>query len=240
MLHELHCDPDRVRLPAVAARPPGLIWPPFPKNSWGDDREHWLKEVASDLQNNSVAGNLSIGEYRRWVGKESRNILHSEQWFGDRIKLNETSSLERSLYQLGRVIRIGEIIPLDAETPEGSWPVSRFLPHRLDMEPLGLLVLSPLLARQMSWVCSEEDPTIYYDSNGDWVARTVLWQEGFACPADQEGKYAEGQRVVLSDIGATAYQQRFGQIETHANAWRRVEVPQDSDKSASNYATKPG
>jgi hypothetical protein len=72
------------------------------------------------------------------------------------------------------------------------------------------------------------------------MARTVLWREGFACPVDKDGKYAEGQRVVLSDIGATTYQQRFGQIETYANAWRRVEVPQDSDKSASNYAAKPG
>ena len=90
----------------------------------------------------------------------------------------------------------------------------------------------------MSWVCREEYPTIYYDSKGDWMARTVLWREGFASPVDQDGKYAEGQRVVLSDIGATAYQQKFGQIETHASAWRRVEAPQDRSKSESSYAVK--
>jgi hypothetical protein len=238
VLHELHCDPDHIQLPAVAARKTGLIWPRFPKKSWGDDREHWLNDVASDLQKDTQGGELSIGEYRRWVVKESRSTLYSEQWFGDRIKLNKASSLERSIYQLGRVVRIGEIIPLDAEAPEGSWPVSRFLPHPLDMEPLDLLVLSPLLARQMSWVCSEEDPTIYYDSKGDWMARTVLWREGFASPVDKDGKYAEGQRVVLSDTGATAYQQKFGQVEIHANGWRRVEELQDSAKSKSSYAAK--
>jgi len=238
MLHELHCDPDQVQLPATKARQTGMLWPRFPKNSWGDDREHWLNDVASDLQKDTLGGELSIGEYRRWVVKESRSTLHSEQWFGDRINLNKASSLERSIYQLGRVVRIGEIIPLDAEAPEGSWPVSRFLPHPLDMEPLDLLVLSPLVARQMSWVCSEEDPTIYYDSKGDWMARTVLWREGFASPVDKDGKYAEGQRVVLSHTGATAYQQKFGQIEIHANGWRRVEESQDSAKSKSSYAAK--
>ena len=67
---------------------------------------------------------------------------------------------------------------------------------------------------------------------------TVLWREGFPSPVDKDGKYAEGQRVVLSDTGTTAYQQKFGNIKIQANGWRRVEEFQDSTKNKSSFAEK--
>lgn len=223
VLHELHCDPDRASLPTIEERPSTLAWPDIPRHLWGDKLDDWLNNVASDLAEADPSFGTVIGESREWEAKDSRDALIVEQLICDRLEFPEVPSLDEALSKIGRVVRLGDLVSLNAANSRQPDPICRFLPHQLDLKPSQVLVLNPQIAEALNWHSINDDPYLYYDRDGNWCAKTIVWRDGFRQSVDDDGHHANGQMVVLSENGRVVYERQFGLIEMVANAWRRTD-----------------
>jgi len=223
VLHELHCDPDRAKLPMIEERPPTLPWPDIPRHLWGDKLDEWLENVALDVAEADPFFGIVIGEFREWKAKDSRDVLIVEQLMCDRLEFPVVPSLDEALSKLGRVVRIGYLVALDASKSQKPDPVCRFLPHQLDLKPSQFIVLNPEVAKLLNWHSITNDPYVYYDSDGNWCAKTIVWRDGLFQSIDDDGRYGNGQMVTLSKKGREAYEQYFGPISIKSHSWRRTE-----------------
>jgi len=223
VLHELHCDPDRAKLPTIEGRPCRLPWPDIPRHLWGDKLDEWLENVALDIAEADSFFGTVIGEFREWEAKDSRDALIVEQLMCDRLEFPVVPSLDEALSKLGRVVRLGYLVALDASKSQKPEPVCRFLPHQLDLKPSQVIVLNPEVAKLLNWHSITNDPYVYYDSDGDWCAKTIVWRDGLCQSIDDDGRYASGQMVTLSKKGRAAYEQYFGPISIKFHSWRRTE-----------------
>ena len=221
-LHEIHCDPDRVSIPMIQERSPILPWPVVPRYFLFDALDTWLENVASDIAETDHFFGFVIGESRQWTVKKSRDVAICEQLICDRLTLSETPNLDEALLNFGRVVRLGKLDTLDECNPEQPPSVCRFMPYQPDLNPFQVLVLNPQVAMALNWQCKNNDPYVYYDSEGDWCAQTIVWRDGFCQSVDADGCHANGQIVVLSENGCKEYERQFGSIVKVAYEWRRT------------------
>ena len=86
-----------------------------------------------------------------------------------------------------------------------------------------VLIFNPLLAHELGWHPSNENPFTFVDSEGTPMVRTRLWRDGW----QQEMKHArvfrwsEGQRVELTEKGQSVIERDVDLPRTVIERWRR-------------------
>lgn len=239
LLHDLHADPDRPTLPTPEARDlDATPRPAVPRMMWGKEQEEWLDRVAEDLPGDCQNANRRVlAEWRRFSVRKTRITSIAEQWHGAAGQSFANSDLVTCMGDLPRVISFGRIVPLYDRGEVHPSRTAVFLPHEPQGEPSRLLIFCPLTAASLGWSTRGREVHVYYDADGQEMARTIWWRDGLPQPVDQDEYAAEGQRVVFSGAGLSQFEGNFGRPALTTLAWRRVEAAKDDGAPGSRFAT---
>jgi hypothetical protein len=241
MLLELHVDPDKPGMPFPESRPLDVRLPTVPRMLWGKEQEAWLEDVRDDLAV-TPGGEQSrvLAEWRRFVVREIRVTATAEQWCAIAHLASAPENLDAVLESLPSVIRLGSPMPLyDADEINPS-RTALFNPHALHGEPAGLLIFCPRTAAILGWVSDPKGMHLYRDGEGQLMVHTVWWRDGLPQSIGEDARFAEGQRIVLSEAGHRAFEGMFGPVRVTTSAWRRVQAAKDDGTSGERFATGGG
>jgi hypothetical protein len=241
ILLKLHVDPDKAIMPFPEARPPDVHLPTVPQMLWGKEQEAWLEGVSGDLALTSGKNKCKVvAEWRRSVIREIRVTTTAEQWCAVGQLASALGNLDAVLESLPEVIRLGSPVPLyDADEINPS-KTALFEPHALQSEPSGLLIFCPRTAAMLGWASDPKIAHVYRDAEGKEMVRTLWWRDGVPQSIDKDARFAEGQRILLSEVGQSAFEAMFGPFRLTTSAWRRVETAKGDGTPGERFTTDAG
>jgi hypothetical protein len=233
LLHQLTGGPVLPPRSIISARPLDITWPVLPEELWRSEAEHWLN--AEDMRRHAPPHNV-VGEWARLVIFESGSV-----------------------YEEGMMVARG-MANLDAEDvddaiaalPKAYWGCGRtMVGSELKVVTVALrnlcisrvgdraeaLIFDPLLARRLGWYPSPDDPFSFCDAGSRLMATTRFWRDGWQQQTRHASafRWAEGQRVELTEAGQADIERRGGLPTPVTARWRVLERRQPKPKLASKW-----
>lgn len=97
-------------------------------------------------------------------------------------------------------------------------------------------MFDPTLAKRLGWHHSSDDPFSFLDQNGGVMATTRFWRDGWQQEmSHNNARWAEGQRVELSETG-------LGHLQSHGNLpefqvlrWRGLSAHHTKEQGSSSW-----
>lgn len=216
LLHRLDGSPLLPPRTGVSARPADQDWPTLPEESWSARAEDWLQ--AEGIQR-PAASERVVGEWARFAVLESRSLFSEDMLVVRGIGIGPANDLDGAIGLL----------------PKAFWACGGILdtaPHALSMmvrnlrvslvgERSEILMFDPVFAKTLGWHGSEDDPLSFLDQDGRVMVTTRFWRDGWQQEmAHNDARWAEGQRVELSEAGLTQLRSHGNLPELQIRRWR--------------------
>jgi hypothetical protein len=168
---------------------------------------------------------------------ESRTLYREELLLTRGAKISAATSLDAAIGQLPKAFwASGHLMLGDAD----QQPTIRIVRVSLVGERSEILTFDPALAEELNWHSLGAGDFTFVNRDGIPMVTTRFWRDGW----EQEMRYgdgkrwAEGQRVELSDAGVALIKRRGGLPRARLQRWRHVEARDPEKRSSSTWISE--
>ncbi len=225
LLHRLTGAPILPPQPPKLNRPLDIDWPPLPEDTWRSDGEEWLQ---SENMKRSSLSPLVVGEWASLIVRKSNVLFTEEMSVARAMRAGELEDLDHAIGQLPIAYWAAGGIMCDTERDEKYVGLKNLRISLVGSRP-EVLIFDPILAQNLGWKTSANDPFALVDSTGTKMVMTRVWRDGWQQEMKhaQVFRWAEGQRVELTRAGKAQIEQFCDLPKPTIARWRRV-VPSSS------------
>lgn len=239
-LHKLRVLPVRPMLPQSERRPPHIQLPVIPESLWGDRQREWHHAASGALSVGGEPEDYSVvAEWRRLTSHHIRVTRIVESWRAGGRDHRQWADLETLLHNLPGLSIVGNALRISRDGDEPAHHVMRLDPAAYDGQPSEFLIFCLDTAETLGWSPDRTAQHIYRDAQGQCMAWTIWWRDGLPQQVEEDGLWAEGQRVVLSPTGLAQFEAMFGPVRLRMSAWRRIVANPNDGGTGGTFATEP-
>ena len=231
LFHRLDGGPVSPPRIVTAARPADVTWPELPKDSWSSRAEDWLD--AEDMRR-ATASQRVVGEWCRFTFYELSSHFQEEMLSTGTSALTDFDDLDTAIGQMPRAFWADGGITLFPD-----YKASSTLCFNVRISAVGnrseSLIFNPMLATQLDWHQSDDDPFAFCNGDGTLMVRTIPWRDGWPQELQhgRERRWAEGQRVELTAAGLAGFAALRDLPPRGTLRWRTIRTrnPTTADRS---------
>jgi hypothetical protein len=233
LLHRLDGGPLLPTATNASARPADSDWPSPPEGSWNTRAEDWLE--AENLKRLHGSDRV-IGEWASFSRVESRSLFREHLLFARGAAIGAAASLDAAISQLPKAFWACGNMMLDNANPKATIRVLRV---SLVGERSEILSFDPALAQELGWHPSGHGDFTFVDGGGAPMVTTTFWRDGWEQETrnGNEVRWAEGQRVELTEPGLVRLRRRGDLPEAQLLRWRHLETGHPEKRSSASWRT---
>jgi hypothetical protein len=234
LLHRLDGGPLLPAATIASARPSDSDWPLPPEGSWNTRAEDWLQ--AENLKRLHSSDRV-IGEWASFSRVESRSLFREDLLFARGAAIGAAASLDAAIGQLPKAFWACRNIMLDDANLQATIRVLRV---SLVGERSEILTFDPTLAQEVGWQPSGDGDFTFVDDGGLPMVTTIFWRDGWEQEMRHGGevRWAEGQRVELTEPGLARLLRRGDLPEAQLLRWRHLETRHPEKRSSSSWRSE--
>lgn len=231
LLHRLDGGPLQPPRTGLTSRPADQDWPTLPEERWSARAKDWLQ--AEDIQRQAASERV-VGEWARFAVLESHSLFSEDMLVARGLRIGPADDLDEAISQLPKAFwACGGIVDTDANAPP---TMVRNLRVSLVGERSEILMFDPVFANSMGWRCSNDDPFSFLDKYGHVMATTRFWRDGWQQEmAHNDARWAEGQRVELSEAGLAQLRSHRNLPELQILRWRDLRAHHTKEQGSSSW-----
>lgn len=231
LLHRLDGGPLLPPRTSVSARPADQDWPTLPEERWSARAEDWLQ--AEGIQR-STGSERVVGEWARFAVLESHSLFTEGLLVVRGMRIGPADDLDGAIGQLPKVFwSWGGVVDVEPNAPS---TMLRNLRVSLVGERSEILMFDPVFAKSLGWQHSSDDPFAFLDQDGQLVAATRFWRDGWQQEmSHNDARWAEGQRVELSEAGLAQLRSHGNLPELQILRWRDLRAHHTKEQGSSSW-----
>ncbi|AKQ42772.2 hypothetical protein CP97_13095 [Aurantiacibacter atlanticus] len=218
--------------------PIDIDWPIFPEDTWSTDGKDWMQ--AQDMKRNCISPAV-VGEWARLLMYKSNSFYTEEMFVTRGIDDGAIEDLDEAIGTLPIAHWAAGGMMTDLER-EGESAGIVNLRISLVGNCSEVIIFHPLLAQNLGWQISADDPFTFVDRDGTLMATTRFWRDGW----QQEMKHArvfrwaEGQRVELTEAGKSQVERLGGLPKPTMARWRNFKPSSSGPELRSHWRSDVG
>ena len=231
LLHRLDGGPLLPTTTPASARPADSSWPSSPEGSWNVRAEDWLQ--AENLKRPHGSDRV-VGEWASFSRVESRSLFREDLLFARGAAMGAAAGLDVAIGQLPKAFWACGNMMLDEANPLATIRVLRV---SLVGERSKILTFDPALAQKLEWQPSGNGDFTFVDGGGSPMVTTMFWRDGWEQEMGNgdEARWAEGQRVELTEPGLAWLLRRGNLPKAQLLRWRHLETYHPEKRSSSSW-----
>ncbi len=231
LLHQLAGGPLLPPRTAASARPTDNDWPTLPKERWKARADDWLR---AEGMKRSVSSDRVVGEWARFVMLESGSLYCEDMLVTPGMPIGDKDELDAAIRELPKAYWACGQITLGSNAGGPSLALRNL---RIAFVGNGseVLMFDPILARRLGWRQSGEDPFSFWSEDDVLMATTRIWRDGWQQERRREARWAEGQRVELTEAGKAQIEGRVELPEARIMRWRTLSPRHSKEQGASSW-----
>jgi hypothetical protein len=220
ILYELGFHAVRRDSIVASPRPVQLRRPTFNDNDFRQEASDWVNSIDDDCAPISFGEDVLLAEIT-----SVERMHHRRRSVATRIRLaglpfRDMPSLDDALTSLPLIVDLGTPVPLHTQ-PSRSF-VARFRGTNIPDIPSTTLVICPYWAERLRWRTHSENASVYVDSEGSVVGRSIWWRDGAPQDIRSESLNGDGHLFLLTPKGAAELRASAGEVSLSTQCWRKV------------------
>lgn len=231
LLHWLDGAPLLPPATLTSARPADSGWPSPPDGSWNARAEDWLE--AKNLKRLHGSDRV-VGEWASFSRVEARSLFREDLLFARGTTVGAAASLDAAIGQLPKAFWAGGTIVLNDANRQTTIRVLRV---SLVGERSEILTFNPALAKELGWQPLGNGDFTFVDGGGSPMVKTLFWRDGWEqeMRSGKELRWAEGQRVELTERGLAGLLRRGDLPKAQLLRWRHLESSPPKKRSSASW-----
>jgi hypothetical protein len=175
-----------------------------------------------------------VVEWVRFAELESRSLFSENLLVARGMRIGPADDLDGAISQLPKAFwACGGIVNTDHNAPS---TMVRNLRVSLVGERSEILMFDPVFANKIGWRCSNDDPFSFLDQYGHVMATTRFWRDGWQQEmGHNDARWAEGQRVELSEAGLARLRSHGNLPESQILRWRDLRAQHTKEHGSSSW-----